>query len=149
MMVRWAWCRGSVSPTPQVLLVRHPSAWGCWGQHQGRAQTSAQESFQPEGAFPAWPPWGPSCQTPSHVTRSPSSPLSGSMSSFHTSTTGCAQSWPVPCKGWRPGAGAGMGSQGTSPPVINYPPSLLTPSPPDIIQSLGKKNQCFSSPCTI
>lgn len=36
-----------------------------------------------------------------------------------------------------------MGSQGTSPPVINYPPSLLTPSPPDIIQSLEKKKSVF------
>lgn len=47
----------------------------------------------------------------------------------------------VPCKAWWTRAGAGTGLWGTAPLVINYPLSLLTPSPPDIIQSLKKIKQ--------
>lgn len=63
------------------------------------------------------------------------------------SSQGCSQCWrwPVPCEVRQPGACTGTGSRGISPLVINYPLSLLTPSPPDIIQSLLKKSVFFFS----
>lgn len=65
----------------------------------------------------------------------------------HASSPGRSQCWrwPVPCKVRQPGACTGTGSWGISPLVINYPLSLLTPSPPDIIQSLLKKSVFFFS----
>lgn len=65
----------------------------------------------------------------------------------HASSPGRSQCWcwPVPCEVRQPGACTGTGSWGISPLVINYPLSLLTPSPPDIIQSLLKKSVFFFS----
>lgn len=91
MMVWWAWCRGSVSPAPWVLLV--PGVQLCPGNLPtplsmgmlGAAPRMQHPNLSP-GEFPARGSISSSAflgsLMPNSVTRSPSSPLSGSTSSF-------------------------------------------------------------------